>query len=602
MPSHYLKNNLVIFLLFLGFSYAMGVLFVGHYSMIHPSYYIALWGSALVGIAIFFGLRAVHVKKIGISTTTWIGLALVVAIQPFVHHINYADALVFPVGFLLLAGMLSVVVVNIPDDKRPHVIHGIAWCLLVIGILSAVTQYIQLFYPNQFDFISRVSLPMSRSEGNVSQPNQASFIAVLSTTAIFYLSHQLHQSAIKKTQNVKHHHNKLAVFFGLSLCFLMSAIALTLSRTGLVLYALALCGMLFYPWVSHKWRFGLFGVGIAISTLGYQIGSRLGKSLLSIQDTTGVDRLMSTGSELRGLLWERAWWAFSSNPMTGIGYNNYLWYGWENIERLTWLENADHAHNVVLQIGAELGLLGLVMLLGVVVVLCHQFILFVQKKLKAQELFLCIMFALFVAYSFSEFPLWYPFLAFPFVVFVGLLDRGFSVKVDIKKPLLALTVVLSVLATFYAGFYHHYLRNYEIVIAAKVDNQQKIDAYHGFPSLLGFIVAKEHMLHLIVDDEKTDNVGRFIEMGERLMKAHPDIGVMEVQARLLMKHNKQQEADEINRKLCIWERQSRIQANYSQVHCATVVMGILKIDPNDDMGYAKRLNDWYQQRYGDENK
>lgn len=602
MLSHYLKNNLFLFLLFLGFAYAFGVLYPGHYSMLGTGYYVSLFASALAGLAIFFGLRAVDVRLIGFSTITWLGLAFVVSIQPLINKINYPDVLIFPIGFLLLASILSIVVVNLPQIKRLMIVNGIAWCLLVVGLLSAITQYIQLFYPNQFEFISQVTLPISRSEGNIAQPNQASFIAVLSTVAISYLSHQFYLTT--KNQGIKEQSKNEIVattaFFGLSLFILTSAIALTLSRTGLILFAVGLLGSLFYSWQFHKWRFGFFGLYVVVATLGYKFGSGLGSVYLSIQNSTGIDRLMATGSELRAILWERAWLAFSSSPITGIGYNNYLWYGWENIEKLAWFENANHAHNVILQIAAELGIIGLITLVGVVIVLCRQLLLFFQKKLTAQDLFLCILLAVFVAYSFSEFPLWYPFFAFPFVVFVGLLDKGFSLRWNIKKPVVAFAVVLTALATFYSVFYHHYLRYYEIVAIAKVDNQQKIDAYHKFPTIPGFVIVKEHMLHIIVDYEKTDNIERFIKMGDRLIRANPDVDLLAIQARLLMENGKTAEADEINRQLCILEHQARVTAKHSNSTCSNVVKDILQIDSNDEAGYAKRLNDWYVERYGKE--
>lgn len=604
MLSHYFKNSLFLFSLFLGFAYAFGVLYPGHYSMLGTGYYVSLWATTLVGLAILFGLRAVSIQRIGFSTTTWLGLALVVSIQPLINHIHYPDGLIFPIGFLLIASILSVVVVNLPNVKRSVIVDGIAWCLLIVGLLSAVTQYVQLFYPNQFDFILKVSLPISRSEGNIAQPNQASFIAVLSTIAVFYLSYQFYFT-INNQEIKKQSKNKIIMmvaFFGFSLFFLTSAIALTLSRTGLVLFVIGLFGSLFYSWKSHQGRIVFFGLYVIIAILGYKFGSGLGRVYLSIQDSTGIDRLMATGSELRGILWERAWSAFLSNPITGIGYNNYLWYGWENIENLPWFENANHAHNIILQIGAELGIIGLMMIIGVVYVLCHQLVLFFQKRLTAQDLFLCIMLADFVAYSFSEFPLWYPFFAFPFVIFVSLLDKGFSFKLDIKKILLVLTVLLSSLATFYSAFYHYYLTHYEIVTVAKVENQQKIDAYHNFPTIPGFIIVKEHMLHIIVDYEKTDNIDRFIKMGDRLIRANPDVDLLSIQVHLLMKYGRLSEADELNRKLCILEHQARVTAKHSDVNCSNVIKDIFQIDSNDSMGYAKRLNEWYQQRYGDENK
>lgn len=65
---------------------------------------------------------------------------------------------------------------------------------------------------------------------------------------------------------------------------------------------------------------------------------------------------------------------------------------------------------------------------------------------------------------------------------------------------------------------------------------------------------------------------------------------MRVQARLLVRVGKVEEADKLHRTLCLGEHQVMGKCDYT-------LTKILELDPDDQMGYATRLNDWYLQRY-----
>lgn len=576
-----LKDNSFVFLVFFGFAYLYGLLSTEHFLMFGNSFYLGLLVTALFGVATYFGLKTIEIKKLGFSTLTWLGLAAIVAIQPLFNHIAYPDALIFPFGLFLLSAIFSLIAVNLPAEKKLSMTDYFAWLLLIVGLLSAGTQFIQLFFPNTFGFIAPIS-PLGRPYSNIAQPNHASFVNVLAITAGFCLYYRYCSNKIN---------TKYLVFFIISFLILAIGISLTSSRAGLILLAVSIFGVLFYTWSSQKLRFSLFVASIALAVASYQLGVWLLTNVFSLyQGNSGVERLLSDGVGLRRVLWDRAWSAFSANPIFGVGYDNYLSHGLQNIETLAWFEPADNSHHIISHIAAEFGLLGLFAMLGAVVVIIRQIILFFKKKLLAQELFLCIVLALFVLFSFSEFPLWYPVLLFPFVFFLGLLDKGFELKtISVKKPIMAMTIVLALLSALYTGLYRSNLINYETVVFSNASNQQKIDAYQAFPNVFGFAKSKEYMLFYIVDDSNPDNIERLIEMGDRLMTTGVvGMEIAEVQAILLMKAGKQDEADTINRRLCVWEYQHVKQ-------CNKVVEQILALDADDEMGYAKRLSKWYNE-------
>lgn len=573
-----LKNNhLTIFLILLAIAYSYGVLSASHYGMYSNDFYLSLAVSSIVGFATIFGLSAVTIKRVGFSTLTWLALAIIIMIQPALHTIHYADGLIFPFGVLSLAAIVSIVAVNITTDRREYIIKCIAWLFLVTGCLSVVTQFIQLFYPNSFsDFIAPIS-KIQRLYGNIAQPNTASFINVLAIVSSVYL-YYLNRS------------NKMLLFVTGTFIFLVIGITFTLSRAGILLLGIAVISTIFYSWNSHKIRFLLPMIGILLSIIAYQCGMWLIQSFSTIyQGSSGVERLVTgiQGANLRQILLERAWSAFSSNPIVGVGYDNFYSHSVKNIESYTFFETADHSHNVIAQIGAEFGLLGLLAIAGVIIVLVKQIVLFFQVKLPPSHLFLCLLLFIFVSYSFSEFPLWYPKFLLIFAFLVGLLDNGLILdKLNPKKALMVITLSLSIFSTIYTGLYHHYLTYYEMVVFAKIDNQQKIDAYHAFPNIFGFSKSKDYMLHMVVDVENPDNFKQLIVLGDKLMEAIPGMDIARIQTELLMKLGKQEEADMLNRRLCVWENQN-VQ------HCDYLNNQILAIDPDDKMGYAKRLNEWY---------
>lgn len=564
--------TLSFLLLVIGYGY--GILAPTHTMMSGNDYNVGLLVSALAGFGIAFGLRAVRFEKIGFSTFTWLSLALVILIQPIFHEINYADGLIFPIGALLLATLMSVFMVNVPVDKRLGIIHSVAWLVLITGVLSVFTQIVQYFHPAGITGIVLFIPYGNRLTGNLAQPNIASFVNVLAIISAYYLFF-LHKN-----------NKKIISLLIFAIVLLAVGISLSSSRSGIFLLAVGLVGGLFYSWSSYKIRFLAFVAMVLLSVIGYKIGVILLQSLELTQSASGVDRLVSSGVNLRPFLLERAWWAFSSNPILGVGYNNYLSFGYDNIEKLGWFEPADHAHNLIAHIAAELGILGLLTMSGVVIVIAQKLITFFTKKLPNEDLFLCLLTATIVLYSMAEFPLWYPNFLLFFAFLLGLLDKGIVLKNPLpNNAISAFGLILAICAAIYTGLYYKYLYHYEMVMYANVVNQQKIDSYKAFPNTFGFAKPKELMLHMVIDEENNDPK-RIIPIGEKLFKATGERGIATVQVKLLMQEGKEYEADKLNRLLCVLEYQGTGK-------CEKVLQKIYELDESDERGYAKRLNDWY---------
>ena len=585
MPNFIKKNNLPMFLVFMGMMYLYGVLSPEHYSMGSNDLFVGFKITALLALGCFIWCMNNSIAKVGYSTLTWLSLLILIAIQPLMHHIIYVDELLFPIGALLTSMVVSIIGVNISQSKYLSAIKSVAWILLSAGIFTLIIQLIQLFFPNNtLDFIFT---PKDRLYGNIAQPNQAGFIHVLAITSAIYLFYL-------------HHKNKiLAGFLPLSVLLLSIGVSFSISRTALILLAFTMIGVVFYRWQSQKLRAGFVVSFMVISAIGYQLGNLLMKLFFeSFKGQDGVGRLVQESIGLRPALCDRAFSAIKEEPIMGVGYGNYLNYGLERIERWSWFEHAEHSHNVITQIWSELGLLGVIAITGVVFVLLKQLYLFATFKLTQEKYFICLLLSIFVLYSFSEFPLWYAKYLYMFAFLVALLDNGLEFKnFALNKALAVASVVIVIISFGYARAYDRHLEKYEIVMVAKVNNQQKIDAYQAFPNIFGFTRFKEEMLNMVADEDANDPE-RLLAVGDRLIRTHGNLDVMRVQARLLMKTGRADEVYKLHRKMCIIEHQGQVLSGVPHNDCAYTLQDVKKIDPEDKMGYAKTLLDFYKQRYG----
>ena len=202
-------------------------------------------------------------------------------------------------------------------------------------------------------------------------------------------------------------------------------------------------------------------------------------------------------------------------------------------------------------------------------------------------------------YSFSEFPLWYVRFLYPFAFLVALLDTGFEFKnLALNKFLAIISIVIASLSAYYFWAYNYYLYRYEVIMYQKVINQEKIDAYKSVPKVFGFTKFREEMLNMVADED-TNNPQQLMKVNDRLIHQVGYLDIMRMQARMFIKMNKPEEADKLYRAVAIIIYQQEFLLNRPHDHGEYALQDIKQIDPQDKMGYAKRLQDFYKQRFGD---
>ena len=118
------------------------------------------------------------------------------------------------------------------------------------------------------------------------------------------------------------------------------------------------------------------------------------------------------------------------HPLTGVGFGNFAAARWQELSWPMGEPVSGHAHNVIAQLTAELGILGaLLLLLPAAYVLLRCLRVAMSLGATPEQFFVAGLLLVLGGYSLTEYPLWYTFFLFPFAFALGLVDQpGINVK------------------------------------------------------------------------------------------------------------------------------------------------------------------------------
>ena len=224
--------------------------------------------------------------------------------------------------------------------------------------------------------------------------------------------------------------NHLADYLGLSLAsiaFLYATARLRLVYTvcaaSLVIYILALTGSRgtwFYLGAMLAMSLGFFlkernrvnkrlAIFSAVAPIALYVLPELVEQVSGLMGITAAARLFHGGFTERPRLWYAAWLMFCEAPWLGLGYRHF---GQEYFVLNATLPPPlligfyDHAHNLLLNVMAEFGLIGLVLLLAAAI----PWILGVWRQPRTPAMWwLLALTAILTIHSMLEYPLWYTF-------------------------------------------------------------------------------------------------------------------------------------------------------------------------------------------------
>lgn len=321
-----------------------------------------------------FALRPLHwlfLSKTGdhktrFSATGWI-LAILLCWLPIPVTIAAASTTWQITGYLALGLASYLMVTSHPwFQKMPHrITQGL---LLFGGILVFISPSIvqwksefRLFYLPLYDLFTAIAL---QAYDTLHANLLAGVLVLLIPLALAHLlpnQQPLHKLEVIDTVDgpkllrihQPHQSNQWlwkGVFTGL-LVLMLTLLLLTQSRGGYIAITVAMGFLVLLRWP----RLG-YGAPVLITALGYSVYHSGGETIFAL---LGADNTFG-GADWRGPVWHASWQAFQDFTWTGIGIGNFqkvmpLLYPNPAITNLA----ATHAHNLLLQIGLDLGLPGL---------------------------------------------------------------------------------------------------------------------------------------------------------------------------------------------------------------------------------------------------
>lgn len=412
---------------FLGLAAAIPFLCPRHTLPI-PSFYGEWLAIALgVGACTVF-LTAPFWKSLSIPKIALHILLLIawIALQSLVVEHIYTTQALLPALYLGWAAVLIVVAGWLRQRLTTETAMGmISWFLLAGGILQSLaglTQYLDL----DGVLAGWVTLRQTISiNGNIAQANNFATHVTLGALALIYLQAQRR------------------IPLGLALPILaIFAIVLTLASSRSVwLYTLAtvvLSAVLY--WKAR----GTVHRRLAVLSMLFLVLFMIAQFLMPLVDEwlgailadygfgrnrlgvlTALGKGIAGAHESRFMEWGRAWTIFLQAPIVGVGMGQYAWHSFTLYALPEFADHPtgevfSHAHNLFMQVIAELGIIGLLLL---VLLLASWIWQFLRGILTPNNwLIIGVLLILFI-HSNLEYPLWYSHFLGVAAIMLGLGDN-----------------------------------------------------------------------------------------------------------------------------------------------------------------------------------
>ncbi len=467
----------------------------------HSSFIAIILSLGLV--VIFFTQPHLYMPK---SAVTWIALLLLVLIQPLINTIHYPDALIFPLGNLLLCLLLSISVASFQNNIS--LIKPFLCTLIICMVLSTVIQLLQFNHIIIHKGHFLLTEMQGRFDGNFFQPNQLAFMFVLAQVALLYFYYQ------QKHTNLKD--NKKYVLISLLLLFMVFSfsIGLTMSRGGLIMAIAAIIGYGIFFNQPIKTRLAHTALLLIAFAVSYYAAIWCYETiyLTNYPDTTGsLTRVESIS--IRGSLQQRAWELFVNHPLTGVGWHNYSYNSINSASDIKWFTYSEHSHFLFSQIASELGILGLLAILPITWLIVKK----ISFRKDNFDTFLYVSLGIFLLYSFSEFPLWYLRFLYIFVIYVTILDKNrWEINTNFNKIFAFLSAITLVLSTFYMLSFIKLYKVAEKFEDPTTTEIQKLELFQAWQAPFGYSNFKELLMFNLIPVDHTD-LKKKINIGDRVL-------------------------------------------------------------------------------------
>lgn len=341
---------------------------------------------------------------------------VLLVIQAAVGRYLYYQYEIFWAGYLSLAALAMILGQAIrAAGLLPEVTKRLAWALLCVAVLNAMTQAFQAVRIEEAfsPLVFRRAASVCNFYGNIGQANHAAALGWLGIAAALFLA------------GVGRLPRTLAMAL---VAFLLLGVALTSSRMAWLFMVAVGASIAFLPaWPVRSTRQRLMLVvtliaGTIVATYGAAaVFAGFGEGC-----ATSIDRLADSregGITLRLELWRQAIAVWQTSPLIGVGAFNFLPTAYE-IAVLDLHRPIDtYVHNALLQVLAEFGIIGFGVLV-VVLLVGVKFAFSNVRRFEASETLFLAWISIIGIHSMLEFPLWYAHFLIVFAFSVGLMVRA----------------------------------------------------------------------------------------------------------------------------------------------------------------------------------
>jgi O-antigen ligase len=423
-----------------------------------PSFY-SEWLALALGLAALTWMgRAAFWRAAALpaALVPLLGLVVLLLVQYAVGKVAYGGQVLVAALYIVWACLLMVLARGL---RRVVGLEGIAtvlaWFLVVGGVVGAVLALLQHYQIS--DLSQSLIFPKRRTQvyGNLAQSNHFAAYSTLALASLAYLyaGRRLHWAG--------------AAAGALPLLFV---IGLSGSRSSLVFLALVLALALLYAW-----RGGAGGRRLALIMVLFIGGFAAAHGLAGmpgLESSGGSETVLerfsggegSAGAkslDFRLQIARESWEMFTLAPWLGVGWGQFPWHDFEYRALhgrfiSTWPFN--NAHNIVLHLLAETGLVGTLLLAGAAALWLR---CLKHAAIDLPHWWVAALIGVIAFHSLVEHPLWYGYFLGMAAVALGLLAPGdFRARLErAGAPLIVLLVAAgAVYAVSVLDNYRHFER------------------------------------------------------------------------------------------------------------------------------------------------
>jgi O-antigen ligase len=321
---------------------------------------IAAFALGLMAVSLLPLLRLRDGFRLSRAGLMFLAFAALILLHAVRGATVYPQINVIAALYLLWAAALAVLVLRLRElFGLEALVNTLSWFLAAGALASAAIGLIQM--SGVHTPLSPLILPQihARIYANTGQPNHLANYLCLGLASIAYLwsTARLHAAVaapsavllllVLSASGSRGAWVYLPALFVLSLLFVRKMHEADIGRRLLIFSALAMICLLLIPVLAGSLAPERTAVAESMAQRMHAIGADV---------------------PIRLRMWTEAWLMFRSAPLTGIGFGQFAWNSFLLDAQLPaqgkneWIVH--HAHNLVMQIAAETGIIGLALLLG----------------------------------------------------------------------------------------------------------------------------------------------------------------------------------------------------------------------------------------------